>query len=170
MTLTYNLSIWEASTGGSRVQCLPQPDNESWPSLDDPVSKQIETCGGGGGELLSIFETWQLFFPLGAGSYALYIFALKSPRLHPRQCCIQKFSVNSFLDLSHTVKSDKSCDELTSIVCYCGVKVTSQAASDTWGSKQASHFLLNTNRNYWKLHSTVFFMFKKIFSESTEYS
>lgn len=82
MTLTYNLSIWEANTGGSRVQHLPQPDNESYPSLDDPVSKQIETWGGG--ELLSIFETWQLFFPLGAGSYALCIYVLKSPRLHPK--------------------------------------------------------------------------------------
>lgn len=48
MTLTYNLSIWEANTGGSRVQRLPQPDNESCPSLDDPVSKQIETWGGRG--------------------------------------------------------------------------------------------------------------------------
>lgn len=48
VTLTYNLSIWEANTGGSRVQRLPQPDNEPWPSLDDPVSKQKETCVGGG--------------------------------------------------------------------------------------------------------------------------
>lgn len=40
--------------------------------------------------------------------------------------------------LSHTVKSDEGCDELTSIVCYCGVEVTSQAASDT-GDQNKHH-------------------------------
>lgn len=54
VTLTYNLSIWEANTGGSRVQRLPQPDNKSWPSLDDPVSKQIEMCVCVGGSAFNI--------------------------------------------------------------------------------------------------------------------
>lgn len=64
MTLTYNLSIWEANTGGSRVQRLPQPDNESCPNLDDPVSKQIETWGGG-----TAFNIWNLATFLSSWSW-----------------------------------------------------------------------------------------------------
>lgn len=66
VTLTYNLSIWEANTGGSRVQRLPQPDNKSWPSLDDPVSKQIEMCVCVGG---SAFNIWNLAVFLSSWSW-----------------------------------------------------------------------------------------------------
>lgn len=69
VTLTYNLSISEANTGGSRVQFLPQPDNEFWPSLDNTkpcfkTKKSMWEEVRRVERLLSIFESWQLSFGL----------------------------------------------------------------------------------------------------------